>query len=58
MRVFLEEADKDGEWAEKNPKQVAKIFAPVLKLDEALLEAVSHRRTYRLRKLTSNIVTE
>jgi sulfonate transport system substrate-binding protein len=58
VRVFLEEADKDGEWAEKNPKQVAKIFAPELKLDEALLETVSRRRTYRLRKLTPSIVAE
>lgn len=58
VRVFLEEADKVGEWAEKNPKDVAKAFAPELKIDESVLETVARRRTYRLRKLTPAIIAE
>jgi sulfonate transport system substrate-binding protein len=58
VRVFLEEADKAGEWAEKNPREVAKLFAPELKLDESLLESVSRRRTYRLRRLTPTVIKE
>lgn len=58
VRVFLEEADKVGEWAEKNPKEVAKVFAPELKIDESVLETVARRRTYRLRKLTPAIIAE
>lgn len=57
-RVFLEEADKVGEWADKNPKEVAKAFAPELKLDVSVLETVARRRTYRLRKLTPAIIAE
>ncbi|WP_244919200.1 hypothetical protein [Nostoc commune] len=53
VRVFLEEADKVGEWAEKNPTEVAKAFAPELKLDVSVLEKVARRRTFRLRKLTA-----
>ena len=58
VRVFLEEADKIGEWADKNPKEVAKAFAPELKIDTSVLEKVARRRTYQLRKLTPAIVSE
>ncbi|MBN3963439.1 aliphatic sulfonate ABC transporter substrate-binding protein [Nostoc sp. NMS8] len=58
VRVFLEEADKVGEWAEKNPTDVAKAFAPELKLDVSVLEKVARRRTFRLRKLTPGIIAE
>ncbi|MEH1919733.1 aliphatic sulfonate ABC transporter substrate-binding protein [Nostoc sp.] len=58
VRVFLEEADKVGEWAEKNPTDVAKAFAPELKLDVSVLEKVARRRTFRLRKLTPAIIAE
>lgn len=58
VRVFLEEVDKVGEWAEKNPTEVAKILAPELKLDVSLLETVTRRRTYRLRRLTPSTLAE
>ncbi len=58
VRVFLEEADKVGEWAEKNPTEVAKAFAPELKLEVPVLEKVARRRTFRLRRLSPAIVAE
>jgi sulfonate transport system substrate-binding protein len=58
VRVFLEEADKVGEWADKNPKEVAQAFAPELKIDVDVLEKVSRRTTRRLRRLTPAIVAE
>ncbi|QIR35925.1 aliphatic sulfonate ABC transporter substrate-binding protein [Tolypothrix sp. PCC 7910] len=58
VRVILEEIDKLGEWAESNTKEVAKILAPELKLEVSLLETVAQRRTFRLRKLSSSIITE
>ncbi|MCM0594301.1 MAG: aliphatic sulfonate ABC transporter substrate-binding protein [Gloeotrichia echinulata CP02] len=58
VRVFLEEADKTGEWADKNPTEVAKILAPELKLDVPLLEIVARRNIRRLRKLTPSILRE
>ncbi|MBO3460183.1 sulfonate ABC transporter substrate-binding protein [Aetokthonos hydrillicola Thurmond2011] len=58
VRVFLEEVDKLGEWAEQNPTEVAKILAPELKLDVPLLEQVTRRRTYRLKKLTPSVLTQ
>lgn len=58
VRVFLEEVDKLGEWAEKNPSEVAKILAPELKLDVSLLEDVTRRRTFRLTKLTASLIAE
>ncbi|AUB34831.1 ssuA, sulfonate transport system substrate-binding protein [Nostoc flagelliforme CCNUN1] len=58
VRVFLEEADKVGEWAEKNPTEVAKAFAPELKLEVSVLEKVARRRTFRLRRLTPGIIAE
>lgn len=58
VRVFLEEADKIGEWADKNPVEVAKAFAPELKIDASVLETVSRRTVRRLRKLTPTIIAE
>ncbi|MEJ1930083.1 aliphatic sulfonate ABC transporter substrate-binding protein [Nostoc sp. NIES-2111] len=58
VRVFLEEADKVGEWAEKNPTEVAKAFAPELKLEVPVLEKVARRRTFRLRRLSPSIIAE
>ncbi|MEH1821739.1 MAG: sulfonate ABC transporter substrate-binding protein [Nostoc sp.] len=58
VRIFLEEVDKLGEWAEKNPSEVAKILAPELKLDVSLLEGVARRRTFRLTKLTPSVIAE
>ncbi len=58
VRVFLEEADKAGEWADKNPAEAAKVLAPELKLDVSILETVSRRTVRRLRKLTPAIIAE
>lgn len=56
VRVIIEEIDKLGQWAEANPKEVAKILAPELKIDLAIEEIVTNRRTYRLRPITPELL--
>ncbi|MBR8840141.1 MAG: aliphatic sulfonate ABC transporter substrate-binding protein [Stigonema ocellatum SAG 48.90 = DSM 106950] len=58
VRVFLEEADKVGEWADKNPDLAAKALAPEVKLDQSVLETVSRRAVRQLRSLTPSIIAE
>lgn len=58
VRVFLEEAQKVGEQAEKNPSDYAKILVDELKLDPSVALTVASRRTYRLRRLTPAIIAE
>ncbi|MFQ4143339.1 aliphatic sulfonate ABC transporter substrate-binding protein [Chlorogloeopsis sp. ULAP02] len=58
VRVFLEEADKVGEWADKNPAEAAKALASEVKIDPSVLETVSRRTVRRLRPLTPSIVAE
>jgi len=57
-RVFLEEADKAGEWADNNPGEAAKALAPELKIDPSVLETVGRRTVRRLRALTPSIIAE
>ncbi|MDZ8032396.1 MAG: aliphatic sulfonate ABC transporter substrate-binding protein [Nostoc sp. DedQUE08] len=58
VRVFLEEAQKVGEAAEKKPSDYAKILVDEQKLDPAVALKVASRRTYKLRKITPAIVAE
>ncbi|MEH2462742.1 aliphatic sulfonate ABC transporter substrate-binding protein [Nostoc sp.] len=56
VRVFLEEAEKVGEAAEKNPSDYAKILVDEQKLDPAVALKVASRRTYKLKKITPAII--
>lgn len=58
VRVILEEIDRLGEWAEAHPTEVARLLQPELKLDLAILEEVTHRRTFQLRPLTPDLINE
>lgn len=58
VKVFLEEADKTGEWAEKNPQATAKILSSELKIDLPLAQRVVSRRTFRLRALTPSTIRD
>ena len=56
VRVFLEEAEKVGEAAEKNPSDYAKILVDEQKLPPAVALKVASRRNYRLKKITPAII--
>jgi len=56
VRVILEEIDKNGQWAEANRKEVAKLIAPVLKIDLPIQEVISERANYRLKGITPELM--
>ncbi|MUG95881.1 aliphatic sulfonate ABC transporter substrate-binding protein [Scytonema sp. UIC 10036] len=58
VRVFLEEANKVGEWADNNPAEAAKALAGEVKIDPSVLETVTRRAVRRLRALTPAIIAE
>lgn len=45
-------------WADANPTQVAELLAPLLKLDQSILEVVSKRRNYGFEVVTPEMVAE
>ncbi|MEH1902019.1 MAG: aliphatic sulfonate ABC transporter substrate-binding protein [Nostoc sp.] len=58
VQVFLEEAQKAGEFAEKNPTIIANDLAPQLNLDVSIVQKVVSRSSYKLRKLTPAIIAQ
>ncbi|MEH2181937.1 sulfonate ABC transporter substrate-binding protein [Nostoc sp.] len=56
VRIILEEIDKNGQWAEANRKEVAKLIAPVLKIDLPIQEVICSRANYRLRGITPELM--
>ncbi|HYX18382.1 MAG TPA: sulfonate ABC transporter substrate-binding protein [Nostoc sp.] len=56
LRIILEEIDKNGQWAEANRKEVAKLIAPVLKIDLPIQEIISGRATYRIKGITPELM--
>ncbi|MDZ8025745.1 MAG: sulfonate ABC transporter substrate-binding protein [Nostoc sp. DedQUE01] len=56
VRIILEEIDKNGQWAEANRKEVAKLIAPVLKIDLPIQEIISERANYRLKGITPELM--
>ncbi|MEH2381969.1 MAG: sulfonate ABC transporter substrate-binding protein [Nostoc sp.] len=56
LRIILEEIDKNGQWAEANRKEVAKLIAPVLKIDLPIQEIISGRANYRLKGITPELM--
>ncbi|WP_445629206.1 sulfonate ABC transporter substrate-binding protein [Nostoc sp. DSM 114167] len=56
VRIILEEIEKNGEWAEANRKEVAKLIAPVLKIDLPIQEVISSRANYRLKGITPELM--
>ncbi|WP_392481115.1 sulfonate ABC transporter substrate-binding protein [Nostoc sp. C110] len=56
LRIILEEIDKNGQWAETNRQEVAKLIAPVLKIDLPIQEIISGRANYRLKGITPELM--
>ncbi|MBH8562854.1 sulfonate ABC transporter substrate-binding protein [Nostoc sp. CENA67] len=58
VRIILEEIDKNGQWAEANRKEVAKLVAPILKIDLPIQEIISGRSNFRLKGITPELMKD
>jgi sulfonate transport system substrate-binding protein len=58
VRIILEEIDKNGQWAESNRKEVAKLIAPILKIDLPIQEIISSRSNNRLKGITPELMKD
>lgn len=58
VKIILEEINKNGEWAEANRKDVAKLVAPILKIDLPIQEIITSRANYRLKGITPELMKD
>jgi sulfonate transport system substrate-binding protein len=58
VKIILAEIEKNGEWAEANRKEVAKLVAPILKIDLPIQEIISSRANFRLKAITPDLMKD
>lgn len=58
IKIFLEEIQKEQNWAKNNSKQLAELLAPVTQLDVPTLEAMHDKYDFTLVPITEQIITK
>jgi sulfonate transport system substrate-binding protein len=58
LRVIYAELEKTGKWVKQNPKEAAALLSPVWSLDAATIEQANSRRSYAVRPVVAEGLTE
>jgi len=58
IKFIFDELRKTGEWVKANPAEAAKQLAPAWKLDPAIVEEANSRRSYAVREITNERLSE
>ncbi|MGJ7606917.1 aliphatic sulfonate ABC transporter substrate-binding protein [Variovorax sp. LT1R20] len=58
LRVIYAELEKTGKWVKQNPKEAAALLSPVWALDAATIEQANSRRSYAVRPVVAEGLTE
>jgi len=58
LRVIYAELEKAGKWVKQNPKDAAALLSPVWGLDAATIEQANSRRSYAVRPVVAEGLTE
>ena len=58
LRVVYAELEKTGKWVKQNPKEAAALLSPVWGLDAATIEQANARRSYAVRPVLAEALTE
>ena len=58
LRVVYAELEKTGKWVKQNPKEAAALLSPVWGLDAATIEQANGRRSYAVRPVVAEGLTE
>jgi sulfonate transport system substrate-binding protein len=58
LRVIYTELEKTGKWVKQNPKDAAALLSPVWGLDAATIEQANSRRSYAVRPVVAEALTE
>jgi sulfonate transport system substrate-binding protein len=58
LRVIYAELEKTGKWVKQNPKEAAALLSPVWGLDAATIEQANSRRSYAVRPVVAEGLTE
>jgi sulfonate transport system substrate-binding protein len=58
LRVVYAELEKTGKWVKQNPKDAAALLSPVWGLDAATIEQANSRRSYAVRPVVAEALTE
>lgn len=58
IKIFLDEFQKEQNWAKNNPKELAELLAPVTQLDVPTLVAMHDKYDFTLVPITEQIITK
>ncbi|HLO46847.1 MAG TPA: sulfonate ABC transporter substrate-binding protein [Kamptonema sp.] len=58
IEAIREETQAVATWADANPEEVAKILAPILKIDVSILDVVTRRRSYGFEPIQADMIAE
>jgi sulfonate transport system substrate-binding protein len=58
LRVIYAELEKTGKWVKQNPREAAALLSPVWGLDAATIEQANSRRSYAVRPVVAEGLTE
>ncbi|BAZ37025.1 aliphatic sulfonates ABC transporter substrate-binding protein [Calothrix sp. NIES-4101] len=58
VKIFLEELQKEQNWAKNNPKELAQLLAPVTQLDIPTLEKMHSKYDFSLVPITDKIINK
>jgi sulfonate transport system substrate-binding protein len=58
LRVVYAELEKTGKWVKQSPKDAAALLAPVWGLDAATIEQANGRRSYAVRPVVPEVLSE
>jgi len=56
--VVYAELEKTGRWVKQNPREAAALLSPVWGLDAATIEQANARRSYAVRPVVAEALTE
>jgi sulfonate transport system substrate-binding protein len=58
LEVLYAELEKAGKWVKQSPKEAAALLAPVWGIDAAIVERANSRRSYAVRAVAPDLLTE
>lgn len=56
VQILLQEIDKVDQWGKQNPKEVARFIAPLIGIDQPIIEVAAQRLAYGVKPVSADVV--